>query len=150
MRGAPIEGRRTRPIPGVRSNGVTSRIGITLRLHAGTAVTLGSRLDRFASNQPVTTITGTTLTTIPNSLSYTSGLTLGVSQPLLKRFGGVNTIPIRQAEIGTDIAERSYEDRALDVIQKTEAAYYLLTGARDQLSTLKTSQQLAERLLTEA
>jgi outer membrane protein len=137
-------------VPGLRSNGVTSSIGVTQRLWTGTSVTLGSSLDRFASNQPVTTITGTTLTTISNSLSYTSGLTLGLSQPLLKGFGSVNTIPIRQAEIGVSLAERSYQDRALDVIRATEAAYYLLTGARDQLLVFRTSLQLAERLLKEA
>jgi outer membrane protein TolC len=136
--------------PDLYSTGVGSQIGITQRLKTGTTVTLGSRLDRFASNQPRTIINGSTLETTANSLSYTSGLTLDISQPLLKGFGGVNRIPIRQAEISADIAKRSYEDRALDVVQRTEAAYYLLTGARDQLSVFNTSQQLAERLLREA
>ena len=137
-------------VPGLRSNGVVSSLGMTQRLWNGASITLGSSFDRFASNQPVTTINGTTLTTTDNNLSYTSGLRLGITQPLLKGFGSVNRIPIRQAEIGADIAERSYEDRALDVIQRTEIAYYLLTGARDQLSVFRTSQQLAERLLREA
>jgi outer membrane protein TolC len=137
-------------LAGLRSSGVASHIGVDQRLRSGTLVTLGSSLNRFESNQPVTTISGNTLTTLPSNLTYTNGLTLGVTQPLLKGFGGVNTIPIRQAEIGIDIAEQSYEERALDVIEQTEAAYYLLTGARDQLSVLRTSQRLAERLLDEA
>ena len=137
-------------VPGLRSSGLASHVGIDQRFWTGTTVSLGSSLNRFESNQPVTTISGNTLTTLPNSLTYTNGLTLGLTQPLLKGFGGVNTIPIRQAEIGVDIAERTYEDRALDVIQQTETAYYLLTGARDQLSVLRTSLQLAERLLDEA
>ena len=137
-------------VPDLRSTGVTSQIGVAQRLRSGTSVTLGSSLDRFASNQPVTIINGTTLTTTTNSLSYSSGLTLGITQPLLKGFGSVNSIPIRQAEITTEIAAQSYQDRALDVIQRTEAAYYLLSGARDQLSVFRTSQQLAERLLKEA
>src|SRR5262245_44143260 len=137
-------------LPDLRSTGINGRLGFTQRLWTGTTVTLGSSLDRYASNQPFTSISGGTLTTNPNSLSYTSGLTLGFVQPLFKGFGGVNTIPIRQAEITTQIAEQTYEDRALDVIQRTEAAYYVLTGARDQLSVFKTSLTLAERLLKEA
>jgi outer membrane protein len=137
-------------LPDLQSTGVSSRLGYTQRLWTGTTVTLGSSLDRYASNQPFTSITGGTLTTNPNSLSYTSGLTLGVIQPLFKGFGTVNTIPIRQAELITQIAEQTYEDRALDVIQRTETAYYLLTGARDQFSVFKTSLTLAERLLKEA
>ena len=50
-------------VPDLRSTGVTSQIGVAQRLRSGTSVTLGSSLDRFASNQPLTTITGTTLTT---------------------------------------------------------------------------------------
>ena len=137
-------------LPNLQSTGVNSRLGLTQRLWTGTTVTLGSSLDRYASNQPFTSITGGTLTTNPNSLSYTSGLVLGLTQPLLKGFGGVNAIPIRQAELTTQIAEQTYEDRALDVIQRTEAAYYVLTGARDQFSVFKTSLTLAERLLKEA
>ena len=137
-------------LPGLRSYGVASRLGVTQRLWPGTTVTIGSSLDRYSSNQPFTSISGGTLTTNPNSLSYTSGLTLGVTQPLLKGFGSVNTIPIRQAEIGSEIAVQTYEDRALDVVQRTEAAYYVLSGARDQLSVFRTSLTLAERLLKEA
>lgn len=137
-------------IPGLRAQGFSSRIGIDQRLRTGTTLTLGSSLNRFSSNQPITSLDGNTLTVLPNSLSYTSGLTLGVTQSLLKGFGGVNSIPLRQAEIGVDIAEQTYENRALDVIQQTETAYYQLTGSRDQLSVLRTSQQLAERLLQEA
>ena len=136
--------------PGLRSSGIASRVGVDQRLRTGTVVSLGSDLNRFSSNQPLTSLNNGTLTTNPNSLSYTNGLTLGLTQPLLKGFGGVNTIPIRQAEIGVQIAEQTFEDRALDVVQQTEAAYYFLTGARDQLSVLRTSLQLAERLLDEA
>jgi hypothetical protein len=41
-------------------------------------------------------------------------------------------------------------DRALEVIQATENAYYLLTGAREQAQVFKISQQLADALLKEA
>lgn len=142
---------RNAATPNLYSTGVGSQIGVTQRLRTGTTFTLGSRLDRFSSNQPRTTLTENgSLETIENSLNYTSGLTLSITQPLLKGFGTVNRIPIRQAEISADVAERGYDDRALDVIQRTEAAYYLLTGSRDQLSVFRTSQQLAERLLREA
>lgn len=137
-------------LPGLRSSGVASHIGVDQRLRSGATVTLGSSLNRYESNQPVTTINGNTLTTLPSNLTYTNGLTLGVTQPLLKGFGAINAIPIRQAEIGIDIAEQTYEERALEVIRQTETAYYSLTGARDRLSVLRTSQRLAERLLEEA
>lgn len=137
-------------LPGLRSSGLASHVGVDQRLRSGATVSIGSSLNRYESNQPVTTISGNTLTTLPNSLTYTNGLTLGLTQPLLRGFGDVNSIPLRRAEIGAEIAEQAYEERALDVVQRTEAAYYRLTGARDQLSVLKTSLQLAERLLDEA
>lgn len=83
--------------------------------------------------------------------AYTSDVTLAVKQPLLKGFGTrINSQVIRRAELGRDVADNNYESRALDVIQGTENAYYLVTGARDQLQVFRASLQLAQALLNEA
>ncbi len=52
---------------------------------------------------------------------------------------------IRRAELGLAVADNNYEGRALDVIQGTENAYYLVTGARDQLQVFRASLQCGAR-----
>jgi outer membrane protein len=119
---------------------VDSSVGLAQRLWPGTVVGLSSNLGKFSSAPSLSLF----------DPSFSSGLTLNLSQPLLRGFGSINTVPIRQAEIGLDIAQRSYDDRALDVIQATEGAYYLLSGARDQVDVFTISLQLAQTLLKEA
>src|SRR5690606_27034413 len=127
--------------PGLNSDGLETRVGLSQRLRSGTLLSLSGDLIRSTSN-------------VDQSLDairpYTSGLTLSVTQPLMRGRGWVNTIPLRLAELGVDVAERRYEDRALDVVLATERAYYVLVGARDQRDVFRSSLQLAETLLKEA
>jgi outer membrane protein TolC len=126
----------------LNSETVDTSVGVAQRFWPGTVVGLSSDLGRLTSSpSPSLSLFNP---------SYSSGLTLSLSQPLLRGFGAINTVPIRQAEIGLDIAERSYADRALDVIQATEGAFYLLSGARDQVNVFTISLQLAQTLLKEA
>ena len=82
--------------------------------------------------------------------SYSSGLTLSLSQPLLRGFGSINTVPIRQAEIGLDIAERSYEDRALDVDSGDRGRVLSALRRAGSGHVFTISLQLAQTLLKEA
>jgi outer membrane protein TolC len=124
-----------------RRDVVDASVGLTQRMLLGTQVALAVQNNRFESDPALTAL----------NPAYTSDATLSLRQPLLKGFGTrLNSQIIRRAEIGLDIAGNSYESRALDVIQATENAYYLLTGARDQLQVFRTSQQLAEALLSES
>jgi outer membrane protein len=122
------------------SDRLDTTVGVAQRFWPGTVVGLSSDLGRQSSTPSLSLF----------NPSYSSGLTLSLSQPLGRGFGSINTVPIRQAEIGLDIAERSYADRALDVIQATEGAFYLLSGARDQVDVFTISLQLAQTLLKEA
>jgi outer membrane protein TolC len=122
------------------SDTVDSSVGVAQRFWPGTIVGLSSDLGRLAATPSLSAF----------NPSYSSGLTLSLRQPLMRGFGSINTVPIRQAEIGLDIAERSYQDRALDVVQSTENVFYLLSGARDQVKVFTISLQLAQTLLKEA
>jgi outer membrane protein TolC len=124
-----------------RSETVDAGVGMSQRLLTGTQLSLGLQNNRF----------NTDAATAALNPAYTSDLTLTLRQPLLKGFGTRrNSQVIRRAEIGLDIAGNNYESRALDVIQGTENAYYLLTGARDQLLVFRASLQLAQALLNES
>jgi outer membrane protein TolC len=128
-------------LPGSRSVGINTNIGLSQRLATGADVGIGANLDRSQLNPSFAAL----------NPAYASGLTMAVRQPLLKRFGaGINRAAIRSAEIGLDNAGRSFRSRALDVILSAEAAYYQLTGTREQLQVLRASLELAEKLLNEA
>jgi outer membrane protein len=126
--------------PSSRTDGLDTTVGIGQRFWPGTVMGITSDLSRLTATPSLSDFN-------PN---YSSGLNLNIVQPLLRGSGGINTVPIRQAEISVNIAERTYQDRALDVVQGTEVAYYTLAGARDQVNVFTLSRQLAEALLKEA
>lgn len=128
-------------LPGSRSEGTHSRAGVAQRLTTGASVALDANLDRSEINPTFAAL----------NPAYASGLTLALRQPLLKGFGpGVNRASIRSAEIGFDNATRSYRGRALDVVRAAETAYYNVAGAREQLNVVRSSLELADKLLNEA
>jgi len=127
--------------PGSRRDAIDSGVGFTQFMPLGTQLGLDLNTSRFDDDPVAAQL----------NPAYTSDVTLRLRQPLLRGFGTrINTQVIRRAEIRLDIAGRNYEDRALEVIQGTETAYYLLTGARDQLLVFQASLQLAEALLRES
>ncbi len=128
-------------LAGTRADTVDAGVGITQRMRLGTQFGLDLQNNRFDSDAALNAL----------NPAYTSDVTLSVRQPLLKGLGTrLNTQVIRRAQIGSDIAGNNYENRALEVIQGTENAYYLLTGARDQLQVFRSSLQLAQALLDES
>ena len=128
-------------IAGANSETVDAGVGISQRMLLGTQVGLDLQSNRFDIDPALGAL----------NPAYTADVTLRLRQPLLKGFGTrLNSQVIRRAEIGFDIAGFNYEGRALDVIQDTENAYYLLTGARDQLQVFRSSLQLAQALLSES
>ncbi|MEJ1961220.1 MAG: TolC family protein [Gammaproteobacteria bacterium] len=124
-----------------RSGVVDASVGVSQRLLTGTQLSVDLQNNRFNTDPAIAAL----------SPAYTSDVTLTLRQPLLKGFGTrLNSQVIRRAEIGLDIAGNNYQSRALEIIQGTENAYYLLTGARDQLSVFRASLQLAQALLSES
>jgi outer membrane protein TolC len=128
-------------LPATLDATVDAGAGVSQRLLTGTQLNLDVNNNHFNVDPAVAAL----------NPAYTSDVTLSVTQPLLKGFGTrLNAQVIRRAELGLNIAGNNYESRALDVIQGTENAYYLLTGARDQLQVFRASLQLAQALLSEA
>jgi outer membrane protein len=123
------------------SSTIDGSAGLSQRMLTGTQLSLGLNNNHFNTDPTIAAL----------SPAYTSDVTLAVRQPLLKGFGTrINSQVIRRAELGLDVAGNNYESRALDVIQGTENAYYLVTGARDQLQVFRSSLQLAQALMNEA
>ena len=128
-------------LPATMSSTLDAGVGVSQRLLTGTQFSLDLNNNHFNTDPAIAAL----------NPAYTADVTLSVRQPLLKGFGTrLNSQVIRRAELGLDVADNNYESRALDVIQGTENAYYLLTGARDQLQVFRASLQLSQALLSEA
>jgi outer membrane protein TolC len=128
-------------LPASMSSTVDAGAGVSQRLITGTQFSLDLNNNHFNTDPAIASL----------NPAYSSDVTLSVRQPLLKGFGTrLNSQVIRRAELGLNVADNNYESRALDVIQGTENAYYLVTGARDQLQVFRSSLQLAQALLSEA
>jgi outer membrane protein TolC len=129
--------------PGTRSDAGLFNLGITELLQTGTSVSVSTSFDRSESNPP-------SYTSFYNP-TYTSDVTVAVTQPLLRGAGtAVTTATLNRARIGQQRAGFDFKARALNIVQQTEGAYYNLVYAREQLSVYKVSLDLANRLLEEA
>jgi outer membrane protein len=129
--------------PGTKSDARLFNLGITELFQTGTSVNVSTSFDRTESHPAA-------FTSFYNP-TYTSDITLSVTQPLLRGAGiGVTTATLNRARIGQQRAGFDFKARALDIVQQTEGAYYNLVYAREQLSVYKTSLNLANRLLEEA
>lgn len=127
--------------PGSKFESGDVRFGVSQRFYTGTSVTVSSKIDRAE-------VTPSTLGLNP---AYNADLTVSVRQPLLAGAGTeVNRAAVQRAEIGLDRANLNYQADVLDIIQRTENAYYALAFAREQLEVRRLSLALAERLLDEA
>ncbi|HEY8993864.1 MAG TPA: TolC family protein [Lacunisphaera sp.] len=127
--------------PGVESKSSNVRVGVSQRLYTGTTVSASSRLDRNSSDPAIRAL----------NPAYDADLTLSVRQSLLAGAGvAVNRAGIHRAEIGLQRAKLDYRSQVLDVIQRTENAYFNLAYAREQLGVRNFSLGLAQKLYDEA
>jgi outer membrane protein len=79
--------------------------------------------------------------------SYSSGLNLSLSQPLLRGFGREQTeFGIRVARLQSDVARTGFVNQVVGTIRQAEIAYWNLVAARDQLEVAKESLALAQQL----
>jgi outer membrane protein TolC len=131
--------------PGIKSDAGLFNLGITELLQTGTSVSVSTSFDRSESNPP-----SYSYISFYNP-TYTSDVTVSVTQPLLRGAGtAVTTATLNRARIGQQRAGFDFKARALDIVQQTEGDYYNLVYAREQLSVYKVSLDLANRLLEEA
>lgn len=125
---------------GRRSDTTDSRIGVGQLLPTGATVNLSASVDR----------SGGTSSGYPFNPAYNSDVALIVRQPLLRGAGtAYNRSFIQRARLGVDIARLNFKSDVLQVVRDTEAAYYNLVFAREQLVVRQHSLGLAERLFEE-
>lgn len=128
-------------LPDSRNDSLSTGVGVSQRLHSGASLGLDVNLNRSESDPGLALL----------NPAYGSDLTLALRQPLLKGFGrAITDQPIRRAEIGTEMAERDYFGRALDIVQSVENAYFLLAGTRDQVTVVQASLEHAQALYDES
>ncbi|MFO0699337.1 MAG: TolC family protein [Nitrospira sp.] len=79
---------------------------------------------------------------------YASGLTLNISQPLLRDFGpDVNRTPIRIAQNNAQVADYVFLTSAISVISTVEQVYWELVFAHENLKVAQAALTAAERLV---
>lgn len=126
---------------GTKSETSDVRVGVSQRFVTGTTATVSTRVDRSERNPALTA----------NNPAYTSDVSVSVRQDLLAGAGiAVNRASIDRAKIGFDRANLNFQADALDIVQRTENAYYGLAFDREQLVVRQLSLDLALRLLDEA
>ena len=125
---------------GRRSDTTDARIGVEQFLPTGALVSLSGSVDRSAGN----------FSAYAFNPVYNSDVALVVTQPLLRGAGtAYNRALIERSRLGVAIARLNFKGSVLQVIRDTEAAYYNLVFAREQLVVKRHSLALAERLYEE-
>ncbi|HTO02546.1 MAG TPA: TolC family protein [Opitutus sp.] len=125
---------------GRRSDTTDARVGVDQFLPTGALVSVSASVDRSAGN----------FSAYAFNPAYNSDVALIVTQPLLRGAGtAYNRSFIERSRLGVDIARLNFKSSVLQVVRDTEAAYYNLVFAREQLAVKRHSLRLAERLYEE-
>ncbi len=125
---------------GRRTDTTDTRVGVSEFISTGALVSLSASVDRSASN----------FTANAFNPVYNSDVALTVTQPLLRGAGiAHNRSAIERSRLGIEIAHLNFKSEVLQVVRDTEAAYYNLVFAREQLAVKQHSLKLAERLFEE-
>lgn len=126
---------------GTKSETGDVRVGVTQRFYTGTVASVSSSVGRTERSPILSTV----------NPAYNADLTVSLRQPLLAGAGLlVNRAPVERAKLGLTRANLNFQVSVLDIIQRTENAYYALAFAREQLEVRRLSLALAQRLLDEA
>tara|TARA_B110000438_G_scaffold46610_1_gene46782 strand:+ start:3365 stop:4873 length:1509 start_codon:yes stop_codon:yes gene_type:complete len=123
------------------SAGVSKRLALTnATLSARTNL---RRNDGSSYNEDFDQVVG-------GQLIATSGITVGVTQPLLRDFGAkVATADLNKARASQRIARLQLRDGTLELLESVELAYWSLAEANARRLLTDTNRELAERLLEE-
>ncbi|ACB75844.1 TolC family protein [Opitutus terrae] len=132
---------------GARNDYSSARLGVSQLVPTGARLNVSTNLDRNAGS--FTSGTGR-YTSGPFNPIYGNDVVLTVTQPLLRGAGlAVNRAAIERTKLGVEIAHLDLQGQVLQVIRDTEAAYFNLVFAREQLAVKQHSLRLAERLYEE-
>lgn len=125
---------------GPRSDNTTFSVGASEKIATGGTVSVTGNTTRAASNSANSTL----------NPAFGSSAGVNLTQPLLKNAGPtVARANIERNKLGVGIALLTYKSRVLAVIRDTEAAYYNLAYARENLIVKKRSLDLAQQLFEE-
>jgi outer membrane protein TolC len=117
------------------------RASVNKEFSTGGTATLGTNLTRGSSNSAYNNF----------NPQFNGGVTLNVSQPLLKNGGrNVARAAIDRSTIGVARANLDFKARVLDVVQNTENAYYNYSFNREQEHVRQQSLDLANQAYDEA
>lgn len=113
--------------PFSRSQSQRFETGISKRFEPGTQVFISTDVSRFRNKSPG-------ITFFPDP-AYTAALRFGANQPLMRGFGtAVNTAFIRLAENEDQRSAQQYELELLNLVARTENAYWELDAAWRELA----------------
>jgi len=127
--------------PNPTSDSGTYRASVNKEFSTGGTATLGTNLGRSASNSSYNNF----------NPSFNGGVTLNVSQPLLKNGGWrVARAAVDRTTIGVARANLDFKAQVLNVVQNTENAYYNYSFAREQEHVRQQSLDLANQAYDEA
>lgn len=122
-----------------KSEGRLGRLGIEKRFSMGTQLSIGSSIDRSASNNNAA-----------RNPDYGANLGLSVRQPLLKgAWRTVNLAPLARARVSAERSLFVLRSDVLDILLNTEIAYWNLAYARADRALVVSSLELANNLLDE-
>jgi len=145
-------------VPGVTNTTVRTKTDAEVTAAAaGVSVksTLGGTFSVEATQQKNDVVTrisandaGTVAKTLTVEDDYSSGVTFGFVQPLLKNAGtGVNTTNVRVAQNNTRVSTYQFEDQIMNLVLNVEAAYWNLVLSLENLKVMEKSLQAAQDLL---
>jgi outer membrane protein TolC len=84
------------------------------------------------------------------SLFFDANAGISITQPLLRGAGfATNRITRKQAIIGADLSDLQFKARVLDIIQRTEFAFYNIAFAQENLEVRRSGVEAAERFVEE-
>jgi outer membrane protein TolC len=127
--------------PNPTTDSAAYRASVNKELSTGGTATLGTNSGRSASNSAYNNF----------NPSFNGGVTLSVSQPLLKNGGRrVARAAIDKSVIGVARANLDFKAQVLNVVQNTESAYYNYGFAREQEHVRQQSLDLANQAFDEA
>lgn len=129
------------PFSSRRTDTDSADVSLSQRIPLGTVVTGSSFLDRNDRNH----VDDNTL-----DPSYSSGVSLSVSQPLLRGAGAsINNAAIERARLGTKRAHADFAASVFTVVRDVEVAYANLALAREFLGIRAFSLEVRKKLFEE-
>jgi len=125
---------------GPRNENLSIRAGVTKKVDTGASVTVSTNMGRLLTNSVFSTL----------NPAYDADLTVSVRQPLMDGFGTeANRATRERSLVGVDRADFVLQTNILEVVERTEIAYYNLAFRRARLKVRLAARDVAQSFLDE-